>query len=137
MLIYHPIFLTEGLNQAEEGISNSLPEEAVVVSEGTGLAAVLAAARDAAPVNSLDVVARDLRVRFGARYVSFLFVDVVGGHLLRVSDMAGTSQETGTPRRTGPSGSPCPAAASTTRCCGPRSRCGRRRTGRGSASSRP
>ncbi|WSB10147.1 serine/threonine-protein phosphatase [Streptomyces cyaneofuscatus] len=70
-----------------------------MVSEGTGLAAVLAAARDAAPVNSLDVVARDLRVRFGARYVSFLFVDVVGGHLLRVSDMAGTSQETGTPQK--------------------------------------
>jgi len=65
----------------------------VVTSDRTGLAAVLSAARDAAPVNSLDVVARDLRARFGARYVSFLFVDVVGGHLLRVSDMAGTSQE--------------------------------------------
>ncbi|MFE8973750.1 PP2C family protein-serine/threonine phosphatase [Streptomyces cyaneofuscatus] len=64
-----------------------------MTSDRTGLAAVLSAARDAAPVNSLDVVARDLRARFGARYVSFLFVDVVGGHLLRVNDMAGTSQE--------------------------------------------
>ncbi|MFD3736756.1 protein phosphatase [Streptomyces sp. CB00316] len=69
-----------------------------MVNDGTGLAAVLAAARDAAPVNSLDVVARDLRTRFGARYVSFLFVDVVGGHLLRVIDTAGTSEENRTER---------------------------------------
>lgn len=69
-----------------------------MTSDRTGLAAVLSAARDAAPVNSLDVVARDLRARFGARYVSFLFVDVVGGHLLRVNDMAGTSQENRTER---------------------------------------
>ncbi|MCQ9178097.1 serine/threonine-protein phosphatase [Streptomyces sp. IBSBF 2953] len=51
-----------------------------------GLAEVLAAAEDAAPVGSLDVVARNLRDRFGARYVSFLFLDVVGRRLLRVSD---------------------------------------------------
>ncbi|MGV2922155.1 serine/threonine-protein phosphatase, partial [Streptomyces alfalfae] len=35
------------------------------------LADVLAAAEDAAPGASLDVVARNLRDRFGARYVSF------------------------------------------------------------------
>ncbi|MFD9424470.1 MULTISPECIES: PP2C family protein-serine/threonine phosphatase [unclassified Streptomyces] len=58
-----------------------------------GLAEVLAAAEDAAPVDSLDVVARNLRTRFGARYVSFLFVDVVGRRLLRVNDTAGISQE--------------------------------------------
>ncbi|MFD3974276.1 PP2C family protein-serine/threonine phosphatase [Streptomyces cyaneofuscatus] len=69
-----------------------------MTSDRTGLAAVLTAARDAAPVNSLDVVARDLRARFGARYVSFLFVDVVGGHLLRVSDMANASQDNRTER---------------------------------------
>ncbi|MEV0581075.1 GAF domain-containing SpoIIE family protein phosphatase [Streptomyces sp. NPDC050392] len=57
-----------------------------------GLAEVLAAAEDAAPVDSLDVVARNLRARFGARYVSFLFVDVVGRRLLRVNDTAGASQ---------------------------------------------
>ncbi|MGW2913573.1 PP2C family protein-serine/threonine phosphatase [Streptomyces asoensis] len=51
-----------------------------------GLAEVLAAAEQAAPVGSLDVVARNLRDRFGARYVSFLFVDVVGRRLLRVSE---------------------------------------------------
>lgn len=63
------------------------------MGDRTGLAAVLAAAEDAAPVDSLDVVARDLRTRFGARYVSFLFVDVVGRRMLRVNDMDGSSQE--------------------------------------------
>ncbi|SDK02691.1 PP2C family protein-serine/threonine phosphatase [Streptomyces indicus] len=58
-----------------------------------GLAEVLAAAEDAAPVRSLDVVAHNLRDRFGARYVSFLFVDVVGRRLLRVNDKATSPQE--------------------------------------------
>ncbi|MGJ5805301.1 PP2C family protein-serine/threonine phosphatase [Streptomyces europaeiscabiei] len=58
-----------------------------------GLAEVLAAAEDAAPVSSLDVVVRNLRDRFGARYVSFLCVDVVGQRLLRVSEEAATRQE--------------------------------------------
>lgn len=60
-----------------------------------GLTDVLAAAEEAAPVRSLDIVARNLRERFGARYVSFLFVDVVGRRLLRVSDKAATSDERG------------------------------------------
>jgi serine phosphatase RsbU (regulator of sigma subunit) len=51
-----------------------------------GLAEVLAAAEAAAPVRSLDVVAHNLRERFGARSVSFLFVDVVGRRLLRVHE---------------------------------------------------
>ncbi|WP_405463943.1 serine/threonine-protein phosphatase [Streptomyces jietaisiensis] len=54
---------------------------------------VLAAAENAAPVRSLDVVARDLRERFGARYVSFLFVDIVGRRLLRVSDQSAPPRE--------------------------------------------
>ncbi|MGW0858787.1 PP2C family protein-serine/threonine phosphatase [Streptomyces sp. NPDC002690] len=57
------------------------------------LAEVLAAAEHAAPVDSLDVVAHNLRTRFGARYVSFLFVDVVGRRLLRVHDTAGAPEE--------------------------------------------
>ncbi|MEU9804114.1 PP2C family protein-serine/threonine phosphatase [Streptomyces sp. NPDC051000] len=56
-----------------------------------GLADVLAAAETAAPVDSLDVVARNLRDRFRARYVSFLFVDVVGRRMLRVHDTAGAA----------------------------------------------
>ncbi|MFE5114080.1 PP2C family protein-serine/threonine phosphatase [Streptomyces sp. NPDC056663] len=58
-----------------------------------GLADVLAAAEGAAPVDSLDVVARNLRDRFAARYVSFLFVDIVGRRMLRVHDTAGELQE--------------------------------------------
>ncbi|WP_404961597.1 PP2C family protein-serine/threonine phosphatase [Streptomyces sp. 147326] len=61
--------------------------------ERIGLAEVLAAAEAAAPVDSLDVVARNLRDRFGARYVSFLFVDVVGRRLLRVHDTTAAHQE--------------------------------------------
>ncbi|MFF5809491.1 PP2C family protein-serine/threonine phosphatase [Streptomyces sp. NPDC012746] len=61
--------------------------------ERIGLAEVLAAAETAAPADSLDVVARNLRDRFGAGYVSFLFVDVVGRRLLRVHDTAATHQE--------------------------------------------
>ncbi|MFJ7631544.1 PP2C family protein-serine/threonine phosphatase [Streptomyces sp. NPDC097595] len=60
-----------------------------------GLAEVLAAAEAAAPVRSLDVVAQILRERFGARHVSFLFVDVVGRRLLRVHEERTTAQEHG------------------------------------------
>ncbi|MEU9028603.1 PP2C family protein-serine/threonine phosphatase [Streptomyces sp. NPDC048383] len=58
-----------------------------------GLADVLAAAEAAAPVDSLNVVARNLRDRFGARYVSFLFIDIVGRRMLRVHDTAGVPPE--------------------------------------------
>ncbi|MFK4865773.1 PP2C family protein-serine/threonine phosphatase [Streptomyces sp. CSMPJR101] len=60
-----------------------------------GLAEVLAAAEEAAPVRSLDVVAHNLRERFRARYVSFLFVDVVGRRLLRVNDEGAAPQKHG------------------------------------------
>ncbi|MFF9457408.1 PP2C family protein-serine/threonine phosphatase [Streptomyces flaveolus] len=60
-----------------------------------GLAEVLAAAENAAPVRSLEVVAHNLRERFGARYVSFLFVDVVGRRLLRVNEEGTAPQERG------------------------------------------
>ncbi|MFF3015360.1 PP2C family protein-serine/threonine phosphatase [Streptomyces sp. NPDC057939] len=58
-----------------------------------GLAQVLAAAEAAAPVDSLDVVARSLRDRFNATWVSFLFIDVVGRRLLRVHDTAAERHE--------------------------------------------
>ncbi len=58
------------------------------------LATVLAAAEDAAPGASLDVVARNLRERFGAEYVSFLFVDIVGRQMVRVSE-EGQAPQTG------------------------------------------
>ncbi|MFF2518781.1 PP2C family protein-serine/threonine phosphatase [Streptomyces sp. NPDC058086] len=64
-----------------------------MVRDRMGLAEVLAAAEDAAPVESLEIVARNLRDRFGAQYVSFLFVDVVGRRMLRVSEKMSAQQE--------------------------------------------
>lgn len=64
-----------------------------MAQERIGLAEVLAAAEAAAPVDSLDVVARNLRDRFGARSVSFLFVDIVGRRLLRVHDTAAVGHQ--------------------------------------------
>ncbi|MGW5046985.1 PP2C family protein-serine/threonine phosphatase [Streptomyces griseoluteus] len=63
-----------------------------MVDDRIALADVLAAAEDASPVASLDVVARHLRGRFGARYVSFLFTDVVGRKMVRVTEEVDTQQ---------------------------------------------
>ncbi|MEU9192508.1 PP2C family protein-serine/threonine phosphatase [Streptomyces hundungensis] len=49
------------------------------------LGELLAAAESAPPGESVGVVAHDLRKRFGAECVSFLFVDLVGRRLLRLS----------------------------------------------------
>ncbi|MET8379304.1 PP2C family protein-serine/threonine phosphatase [Streptomyces microflavus] len=64
-----------------------MPQNRIALSD------VLAAAENAAPADSLDVVARNLRDRFRARYVSFLFVDVVGRRLLRVNDTVAAEPE--------------------------------------------
>ncbi|GAA2230487.1 PP2C family protein-serine/threonine phosphatase [Streptomyces nogalater] len=45
---------------------------------------VLRAAEDAAPVESVDVVARNLEKRFGAQEVSFLLVDLIGQEIVRL-----------------------------------------------------
>ncbi|MGW6202934.1 PP2C family protein-serine/threonine phosphatase [Streptomyces sp. NPDC055089] len=58
----------------------------------TGLAGLLAAAEDAAPVASMDTVAHNLRDRFDARYVSFLFVDIVGRKVVRITEDAAPHQ---------------------------------------------
>lgn len=50
------------------------------------LATVLATAEDAEPGASLAVVARNLRERFDARAVSFLFVDIVGRRMVRFDE---------------------------------------------------
>lgn len=57
-----------------------------------GLAEVLSAAEHAAPVNSLDVVAENLRERFDARSLSFLFLDVVGRQVVRFGEDAAARQ---------------------------------------------
>jgi hypothetical protein len=64
-----------------------------VADDRIGLAAVLAAAEEAAPAASLDVVAQNLRERFGARCASFLFIDVAGRQLVRVSEGMSTRED--------------------------------------------
>ncbi|MET8141509.1 GAF domain-containing SpoIIE family protein phosphatase [Sphaerisporangium sp. NPDC005288] len=54
------------------------------------LAEVLAAAENAAPMESLDVVASNLQKRFGARRVSLLIVDLIGRELVRVTEQTAT-----------------------------------------------
>ncbi|MFF3564658.1 PP2C family protein-serine/threonine phosphatase [Streptomyces sp. NPDC002574] len=50
------------------------------------LSEVLAAAEAAAPAESVEVIARNLRDRFGARSVSFLVADVIGRRVVRIGD---------------------------------------------------
>ncbi|WP_331773118.1 serine/threonine-protein phosphatase (plasmid) [Embleya sp. NBC_00888] len=61
------------------------------------LAGTLAAAEAAAPVESLDVVARMLREHLGAASVSFLITDFTGGSVVRLG--ATGTVETGEPAR--------------------------------------
>lgn len=63
-----------------------------MADERISLAGLLAEVEEAAPVSSLDVVARNLSDRFGAREVSFLLVDVVGRQVVRVTEEAATQQ---------------------------------------------
>src|SRR5689334_16452021 len=58
--------------------------------EGLGLDELLRAAEDAAPGESVDVVARNLEKRFSAAEVSFLFVDLLGREAVRLP-RAGTA----------------------------------------------
>ncbi|MFE9245112.1 PP2C family protein-serine/threonine phosphatase [Nocardiopsis sp. NPDC006938] len=57
-----------------------------MTGERAELAALLTAAEHAAPVFSLDVVARSLRARIAASSVSFLFVDVAGQQMARINE---------------------------------------------------
>lgn len=56
---------------------------------------LLEAADAAAPVESIDVVAEDLRRRFGAETVSFLIVDLTGRAVVRLTTVGGV--ESGRP----------------------------------------
>ncbi|WAX76394.1 PP2C family protein-serine/threonine phosphatase [Streptomyces sp. KMM 9044] len=53
------------------------------------LGELLASAEAAPPSESVDVIARDLQKRFGAECVSFLFVDLVGRRLVRLTATSG------------------------------------------------
>ncbi|MEU6345893.1 PP2C family protein-serine/threonine phosphatase [Streptomyces sp. NPDC046977] len=50
------------------------------------LGEVLAAAEAAAPADSVEIIGRNLRDRFGACSVSFLLADVIGWKLVRIGD---------------------------------------------------
>ncbi|CAM5635787.1 PP2C family protein-serine/threonine phosphatase [Streptomyces atroolivaceus] len=67
------------------------------MGSATTLAETLAAAEAAAPVESLDVVARMLKERLGAASVSFLITDFTGGSVVRLG--AAGSVETDEPAR--------------------------------------
>ncbi|MEU0899148.1 hypothetical protein [Streptomyces massasporeus] len=69
------------------------------------LAGTLEAAEAAAPVESLDVVARMLKARLGAASVSFLITAFNGSSVVRLG--AAGSAETGEPARRIPLRGPC------------------------------
>ncbi|MFF1280042.1 PP2C family protein-serine/threonine phosphatase [Streptomyces sp. NPDC058299] len=75
----------------------------MVGDEGLGLGEVLRAAEEAAPTESVDVVARNLEKRFGVRAVSFWLVDLIGREAVRLP-RAGESLRDGA-QRTGLRGS--------------------------------
>ncbi|MFI2507204.1 PP2C family protein-serine/threonine phosphatase [Streptomyces sp. NPDC018972] len=61
------------------------------------LGELLAAAEAAPPGESVDVVAHDLQKRFGAERVSFLFVDLVGRRLVRLTAADGDVTDSAEP----------------------------------------
>jgi hypothetical protein len=65
-------------------------EEKGMAENDFWLSGLLAAAEAAAPVAAVGVVARGLREQFGARSVSFLFVDLVGREMVRLTEDAET-----------------------------------------------
>ncbi|MEV5801876.1 PP2C family protein-serine/threonine phosphatase [Streptomyces collinus] len=67
--------------------------------EGLGLDEVLRAAEDAAPVESVDVVARNLEKRFSASEVSFWLVDMIGQEAVRLPRAGTAAQRRGETQR--------------------------------------
>ncbi|MGY0071615.1 PP2C family protein-serine/threonine phosphatase [Streptomyces sp. QTS137] len=61
------------------------------------LGELLASAEAAPPSESVDVVARDLQKRFGADCVSFLFVDLIGQRLVRLTAVDGDAADQAEP----------------------------------------
>ncbi|TQK95265.1 stage II sporulation protein E [Streptomyces puniciscabiei] len=76
-----------------------------MAGEGLGLDEVLRAAEDAAPVESVDVVARNPEKRFSATGVSFLFVDLIGQEAVRLPRAGKAGRARGETERVEPAGS--------------------------------
>ncbi|MGV9993188.1 PP2C family protein-serine/threonine phosphatase [Streptomyces sp. NPDC003374] len=77
----------------------------MVGDDGLGLDEVLRAAEDAAPVESVDVVARNLEKRFSATEVSFWFVDILGQEVVRLPGTGAAGEMSGRAERIGLAGS--------------------------------
>ncbi|KOX11603.1 PP2C family protein-serine/threonine phosphatase [Streptomyces sp. NRRL B-3648] len=75
--------------------------------EGLGLDEILRAAEDAAPVESVDVVARNLEKRFSASEVSFWLVDMIGQEAVRLPRAGTAAQTRGERHSRGLAGSVC------------------------------
>src|ERR1051326_2713319 len=61
-----------------------------MAGDQSGLGGLLAAVEDVEPAGSVEVVARNLRERFGARSVSFLLVDLIERKLVRLTGQGRT-----------------------------------------------
>lgn len=83
--------------EPDDGQASDLPVGAIRRGEAMTLAGALEAAEAAAPVESLDVVARMLKEHLGAASVSFLITDFTGRSVVRLG--AAGSVETGEPAR--------------------------------------
>ncbi|WTW41666.1 hypothetical protein OG613_01840 [Streptomyces sp. NBC_00015] len=81
----------------DAGQAARLPGRASRRGSAMTLAGTLAAAETAAPVESLDVVARMLKEHLGAAAVSFLIIDFTGGSVVRLG--AAGSVDTDEPAR--------------------------------------
>lgn len=80
-------------------------EVPVLRDEGLGLDEVLGAAEDAAPVESVDVVARNLEKRFSAIEVSLWLVDMLGREAVRLPRAGMADQARGRTERRALAGS--------------------------------
>ncbi|MEU6394753.1 PP2C family protein-serine/threonine phosphatase [Streptomyces sp. NPDC046939] len=67
--------------------------------DGPGLGELLAAVEDAAPCESVDVVARNLEDRFDACEVSFVFLDLVGQEVVRLPRAGSAGEPVGEAER--------------------------------------
>ncbi|MET9448207.1 PP2C family protein-serine/threonine phosphatase [Streptomyces cinerochromogenes] len=76
-----------------------------MVGAGLGLDAILRATEDASPVESVDVVARNLEERFAACEVAFWFVDLSGQEAVRLPRAGAVDQARGDAERIPLSGS--------------------------------
>ncbi|MEU1434715.1 PP2C family protein-serine/threonine phosphatase [Streptomyces sp. NPDC005786] len=68
-----------------------------MMGEDLELGELLAAAEAAPPGESVEVVAHDLQKRFGAECVSFLFVDLIGERLVRLTAAGSTAEDADEP----------------------------------------